>query len=72
MIFYWYFISCFGAAYKNTQLILIKDMLISFTTSMLYTFLFKLFPSIFRIPSLRSPNKDQKYLYKISKILNMI
>ena len=72
MIFYWYFISCFGAAYKNTQLILIKDVLISFTTSMLYTFLFKLFPSIFRIPSLRSPNKDQKYLYKISKILNMI
>ena len=69
MLFFWYFISCFCAAYKNTQNILIEDTLISFATSMIYPFGLKLLPGIFRIPSLRAPNKDQKYKYKISKIL---
>ena len=69
MLFFWYFISCFCAAYKNTQSILIEDTLISFATSMIYPFGLKLLPGIFRIPSLRAPNKDQKYKYKISKIL---
>ena len=35
MSFFWYFISCFCAMYKNTQIILIKDTLISFLLSML-------------------------------------
>ena len=69
MLFFWYFISCFCAAYKNTQSILIEDTLISFATSMIYPFGLKLLPGIFRIPSLRTPKKDQKYIYKISKIL---
>ena len=54
MIFFWYFISCFCAVYKNTQNILIKDTLISFSLSMLYPFGLNLLPGIFRIPALRS------------------
>ena len=72
MLFCFYFISCFCAAYYNTQLILIKDALISFGTSMIYPFGFKLLPGIFRIPSLRASKMDQKCIYKISKILNLI
>ena len=72
MLFFWYFISCFCAAYKNTQLILIEDTLISFFTSMLYPLGLKLLPGMFRIPALRAPKKDQKYLYKISRILNIL
>lgn len=72
MLFCFYFISCFCAAYYNTQLILIKDTLISFGTSMIYPFGFKLLPGIFRIPSLRASKMDQKCIYKISKILNLI
>ena len=69
MLFFWYFISCFCAAYKNTQAILIQDTLISFITSMIYPFGLKLLPGLLRIPSLKAPKKDQKYNYKISKIL---
>ena len=70
MLFSWYFISCFCAVYVNTQLILIEDTFISFGTSMLYPFVLKLIPTIFRIPALRAPKKDKKYLYKISLLLN--
>jgi len=72
MIFFWYFISCFCAVYKNTQLILIEDTLISFFTSMLYPFGLKLLPGMFRIPSLRATKRDQKYIYRISRILSYL
>ena len=72
MIFFWYFISCFCAVYKNTQLILIEDTLISFFTSMLYPFGLKLLPGMFRIPSLRATKRDQKCIYRISRILSYL
>ena len=39
MGFFWYFISCFCAIYTNTQVILIKDTIVSFALSMAYLFL---------------------------------
>ena len=72
MLFFWYFISCFCAVYKNTQVILIKDTLISFLLSMLYPFGLNLLPGMFRIPALRAINKDKKYLYQCSKIVALI
>ena len=72
MVFFWYFISCFCAVYKNTQIILIKDTLISFAISMLYPFGLNLFPGCFRIPALRSPKKDKKCLYKASGLIALI
>ena len=66
-IFFWYFISCFCAVYTNTQIILIKDSLISFGFSMLYPFFINIIPGIFRIPALRAKNK--KCIYKISQLL---
>ena len=70
--FFWYFISCFCAVYTNTQMILIKDTLISFGLSMLYPFGLNLLPGMFRIPALRAKNKDQKILYQISGLVALI
>ena len=72
MFFFWYFISCFCAVYKNTQIILIKDTLLSFGLSMLYPFGLSLIPGLFRIPSLKAENKDRQCLYKTSIIIALI
>jgi hypothetical protein len=66
MVFFWYYVACFCAVYKNTQKILIEDTLISFAISMLYPIGLNLIPGIFRIPALREPNKNKKCLYKFS------
>ena len=71
MFFFWYFITCFCSVYKNTQLILIKDTMISFGISMLYPLGFNLIPGMLRIPALRSKT-DRKLLYKISLIIALI
>ena len=70
MIFFWYFISCFCAVYKNTQIILLKDTGISFGASMIYPLILSFLPGIFRIPSLR--NRNLKGLYRISSIINWL
>ena len=72
LLFFWYFISCFCAVYKNTQMILIKDTLVSFGLSMLYPFGLNLLPGLLRIPALRAEKKDKKGLYKISTIVALI
>ena len=71
-LFYWYFISCFCAVYTNTQIILIKDSLISFGISMLYPFGISIIPGFFRIPALRSKNKDKICFYKFSQLAALI
>ena len=38
LIMFWFYLACFCAVYKNTQIHLIKDTLISFGTSMIYPF----------------------------------
>ena len=72
MLFFWYFISCFCAVYKNTQIVLIKDTLISFVLSMVYPFGLNLLPGLFRIPALRAVKKDKGYRYKISQYVALI
>ena len=72
LLFFWYFISCFCAVYRNTQMILIKDTLISFGLSMLYPFGLNILPGFFRIPALKAQKKDKKCLYKTSSIIALI
>ena len=69
LLFFWYYLSMFCAVYKNTQIHLIKDTLISFGVSLLYPFFICLLPGIFRIPSLANKKRNRRYLYIISKIL---
>ena len=72
LVFFWMLLSSFGAVYINTQMFIFKNALISFAMSLLYPFLFSIFPSVFRICSLRSNKKDNECIYKISKFLQML
>ena len=72
MLFFWYFISCFCAVYKNTQILLLYDTLISFGISLLYPFAYYLLPGMFRIPSLKANNKDNNTLYFIGTLIAML
>ena len=72
LILFWYYIACFCAVYKNSQIHVIKDTLNSFSLSLLYPFGLCLLPGIFRIISLRAKNGDKEFLYKFSKLLQMI
>ena len=71
LLFFWYYISMFGAIYRNTQFHLLKDTLVSFGLSLLYPFAIYLLPGFFRIPSLANPKKTKECLYKFSKILQI-
>ena len=70
--FFWYYISCFCAIYKNTQVYLIKDTLINFSFSCLYPIFLSLFPGIFRFISLRSKKQNKECMYKFSKFIQYI
>ena len=72
MMFFWYFISCFCAVFTNTQIILIKDTLISFGLSMIYPFGYNLLPGIFRIPALRKKDSNKECIYKFGQVLSLI
>ena len=72
LCFFWFYVTCFCLVYKNTQIYLIKDTLISFSLSMIYPLGYYLIPGIFRILALRSKIKDKEGLYKISKIIQSI
>ena len=67
-----YFISCFCAVYSNTQVVLIKDSMISFCLSMLYPFGLNIIPGIFRILALRAKKEDKICLYKFSQLISFI
>jgi len=72
MIFFWYFITCFCAVYTNTQIILIKDILLSYGISMIYPFAINLIPGFFRISSLKAVKKDKELVYKIGNFVALI
>ena len=44
--FFWYYLSCFFAVYKNTQIYLIKDTLIGFLFTLIYPLAIYLIPGI--------------------------
>ena len=68
--FFWYFLSSFGAVYQNTQIYLIKNILISFGISMIYPFIINLLPTIIRIYSLNNLNRES--MYKFSKFIQLV
>jgi hypothetical protein len=64
---YWYIVAVFCAVYENTQIIFIKDSLISSVTGFIYPFILYIFPASFRKCSIRC--KNNKCLYKFSEII---
>ena len=72
LLCFWYYLSIFGVIYRNTQLHLIKDTLISYGLSLIYPFLYYFIPGIFRMPAISNYKNKRNILYKISHILQMI
>ena len=72
LLFFWYYLSMFGAIYVNTQSHLIKDTLISFGLSMIYPFGIYLLPGFFRIPALSNKKNKRDFLYKLSQVFQML
>ena len=72
LVAFWFYLACFCAVYKNTQIHLIKDTFISFGTSMLYPFGIYLFPGIFRLCALNAKEKDKECMFQFSKALQLI
>ena len=70
--FCWYYITAFCCVFRNTQIHLIKSIILSFIISMLYPLVLNLLPAILRIPSLRDKQKSKKCLYNTSKIISLI
>ena len=72
LVLFWYYLTCFNAIYKNTQIYLIENTFISFGLSLFYPFIINIFPSMIRICSIKSNNKNQNYGYKLSQIIQLI
>ena len=68
---FWYYVGCFCAVYKNTQIHLLSDTLISFVTSLLYPLCIYLLPGFFRIPALNKKEKEGECQYNFSKIIQL-
>jgi len=69
LLFFWYYLAMFGAIYRNTQIHLLNDTLISLGISFIFPFIFNLIPGFLRIPALSDAKNNRKYLYKFSKFL---
>ena len=72
LLFFWYYISMFCAIYKNTQIHLITDTIISYILSFISPIFIYLIPGFFRIAALANRKIQRKYLYNFSKFLQMI
>ena len=71
LLFFWYYLSMFCVIYRNTQIYLLKDTLISFCLSFISPFGIYLAPGLFRIPALSNTKKKSIFLYKVSQILQL-
>ena len=75
-ILFWYYVSCFCAVYKNTQIDMIKNALITFIITLIYPFLVCLIPAFIRIISLSNvaifgPSINIG-LYKTSQVITFL
>ena len=66
LMIFWYYISCFCAVYKNTQIYFFKTILIGYILSLIYPFIFFLIPGLFRISAIKYSGVC---FYKISQFL---
>ena len=72
LLFLWFLLASFSAVYQNTERIILYNTLISFILSNSYTLAFNIIPAIIRIKSLNSKDKDKKFMFKISKFLQIL
>jgi len=69
LLIIWYYISCFCAVYKNTQVYLIKNTAISYSISLIYPFIISFIPCFFRIFAFKGSGIC---LYRISQMIQFM
>lgn len=72
LLFMFYYVSVFSAVYKNTQLHLLKDTLISLGLSFLYPFVIYLIPGFLRISALSNRKNKRICLYNTCLLLQKL
>ena len=72
LIIFFYYVACFCVIYKNTQMHLIKDSILSYCLSLIYPFIFYLIPGLLRIPAINNINNKREILYNISKLIQSL
>ena len=72
LVFFWYYLSSFCAVFKNSQIYLIKNTLISLCLALIYPFIINILPCVFRIISLWKNTKRRDWLYTLSKVFQYI
>ena len=71
-IFAWIYISCFCAIFKNTFRYLLINTILCFIGALLYPFIFCFIPSLLRYYALWDLAMDREWLYKISRIVQIL
>ena len=69
LILFSYYVSCFCAVYKNTQILLFEDTLISFGIHLLYPLILYAIAAIIRTFSVQKPEQLLEFFYELSKLL---
>ena len=72
LILFWYYVTIFNALFAGSQIYHIETTAISFGISLFYPVFWNIIPSIFRMFSLNSKKSQRKYIYFLSKILQVI
>ena len=72
LIFFWYYLSSFCAVYQNTQIYPLINTLISLSICTIFIVTFNLLPCILRNISLKKNSPTNEYIFKISKIMQLI
>ena len=72
ILFGWYYIGCFCAIYRHTQIILMKCSGYSLCITFVYQIILSLLSPSFRKCAINSKTKDKKCLYEFSKILSYL
>ena len=69
LFFFWIYLGCFCAVYKNTQIHLLIDIFSSFGISCITLFIVVFLSYIFRLISLKNKKGKNPFLFKFSNIL---
>ena len=69
LFLFWIYLGCFCYVYKNTQIHLFKDVISSFSISLITPFFVVLLTCFLRIYALKDKNGKRSVLFKISNVL---
>ena len=71
LFFFWVYLGCFCAVYKNTQIHLLLDVASSFGISFISPIFIYLLPGMFRIPSLKG-KVNRPLMFRFSQLLQLL